>query len=60
MAINNLPDIFFVMKQDKEGAEIKYMNNKIFDYSLCHWELILNILPKFIFLLLTKLIIFNI
>ena len=41
MTINNLPDIFFVMRQVNEGSQTKYMNSKIFDFSLCHEDPIL-------------------
>ena len=41
MTINNLPDIFFVMRQVNEGSEVKYMNSKTFDFSLCHIDPIL-------------------
>ena len=41
MTINNLPDIFFVMRQINEGSEVKYMNSKTFDFSLCHIDPIL-------------------
>ena len=41
MTINNLPDIYFVMRQVNEGSEVKYLNSKTFDLSLCHEDPIL-------------------
>lgn len=38
---NNLEEIFFVIRQDNENSQIKLMNSKTFDFSLCHEEPIL-------------------
>ena len=38
---NNIPEIFFVIRQDNENSEINLMNSKYFDFSLCHEDPIL-------------------
>ena len=38
---HNLPDTFFVIRHDSDNSEIKFMNSKNFDFSLCHDEPIL-------------------
>ena len=41
ISANNLPEIFFIIRQDNENSQIKLMNSKDFDFSLCHEEPIL-------------------
>ena len=38
---NNVSEIFFVIRQDNENSQIKLMNSKTFDFSLCHNDPIL-------------------
>ena len=33
---NNLPDIYFIIRQSSSNSPIKYINSKYFDFSLCH------------------------
>ena len=35
MNINNLPEIFFVIRQSGENSKKKYINSKTFDFSIC-------------------------
>ena len=41
ITLNNLPENYFVIRQDNENAQIKYMNSKYFDFSICHEDPIL-------------------
>lgn len=33
---NNVPDVFFIIRHNGENSEVKYINSKNFDLSLCH------------------------
>ena len=33
---NNLPDIYFIIRQNSTNSTIKYINSKYFDFSLCY------------------------
>ena len=41
ITINNLPDNYFIIRQDNKDAKIKYMNSKYSNFSLCHEDPIL-------------------
>ena len=36
ISVNNLPDIYFIIRQINPNSSIKYINSKYFDFSLCH------------------------
>ena len=38
---NNLPEIFFIIRQNNPNSNKKYINSKNFDFSLCHKDQIL-------------------
>ena len=38
LSVNNLPDIYFIIRQSNPNSPIKYINSKYFDFSLCHGD----------------------
>ena len=36
LSSNNLPDIYFIIRQNNPDSPIKYINSKSFDFFLCH------------------------
>ena len=38
LSVNNLQDIYFIIRQSNPNSPIKYINSKYFDFSLCHGD----------------------